>query len=100
MSNRDEQCDLMEIEGKILDAVDQAWTAYENNGAGMPPRALMDMLFKAHAVLTQKLKSRVGAGFDPTRPEETLLRIKRYEQMLIEQIDKRKRLQLIVGGRR
>lgn len=86
---------LLDVEQKLLEAVDRAWAAYEQQceqsmGAPLaPPRALVDLLFKAHTAIGSRMRSKLGVGFDPNNPERTLLQIERIKQMLIKQIEQR-----------
>ena len=95
----DVEKEILDIEGKLLDAVESAWDAYINGGGGMMPPMLLALLEKTHKILSHSIISKGGGSFDMTKPEETLLRIKNIERLLVDQIEKRKHLRLVAGSK-
>ncbi len=83
---------LLELEEKLLILVEQAWESYERSDGGMPPPILTNLLMKAHKTIAERLKHKLGGGFDPNRPEEALLEVERIRAILIRQVEQKHRL--------
>ncbi len=92
MSTQSPEFALLELEEKLLVMVDQAWEAYEQNGAGMPPMALLNVITKAHGVISARLKQKLGGAFDPNEPERALIEIEKIRAMVLRQIEQKHRL--------
>lgn len=84
--------ELLELELKLLLMVDQAWNAYEENGAGMPPAALLNVIIKAHGVITARMKHKLGGAFDPNNPEGALIEIEKLRAVVLRQLEQKHRL--------
>jgi hypothetical protein len=98
MSTQSPEFALLELEEKLLIMVDQAWAAYEEAGAGLPPAALLNTITKAHSVISARLKQKIGGGFDPNNPEKTLIEIEKIKFMVLRQLEQKKRLNFAGTG--
>lgn len=92
MSSRSPEFELLDLEEKLLTAADQAWAAYEENGAGMPPMALINILTKAHETISKRMKQKLGGAFDPNDPERALIEIEKLRAMILRQLENKRRL--------
>ncbi len=84
---------LLELEEKLLTLVDQMWTAYEENEAGIPPVALINAITKCHETISRRIKQKVGGMFDPNNPEAALIEIEKIRAMVLRQLEQKRRLQ-------
>jgi hypothetical protein len=89
--SRSPEYELLELEEKLLVMVDQAWEAYELNGAGMPPMALLNIIAKAHSTIAARMKHKLGGSFDPNNPEAALLEIEKIRAMIMRQLEQKRR---------
>ena len=90
---------LLDLEEKLLAMVDAAWDAFEDSGGqGIPPMALVNIVVKAHETISKRMKSKLGAAFDPNNPEMALIEVERMRTLLLRQIEQKHRLRGTVSS--
>jgi hypothetical protein len=92
MSSQSPEYALLDLEEKLLTLVEEAWNAYEDSEAPMPPMNLVNIITKAHGVIAQRLKQKLGGTFDPNRPEEALIEIEKIRALILRQLEQKRRL--------
>ena len=86
---------LLELEERFLDMVDQAWEVYQEQGAGLPPMTLVNLMEKAHRIISGRLKAKLGSTFDPDNPEASLIQIERIRDLIVKQIEQKSRARVM-----
>jgi hypothetical protein len=82
---------LLELEQKMLKAVDKAWTNYEaEGGMGVVPTKLVALLVEAHKAVMQRMNAKYGLDGSVTDLETVLLALRKEEELVQQMIDQRK----------